>query len=229
MRKQLLDRLNSLSDAKYKEFSQKLSPEVKFIGVRLPALRKLSKQLLKEFGNSLLDYRLTHASFFEEKFIKAYAVGNAPLKLQERFSHIRNFLPHIDGWAINDSFCTMLKDCKDNLEAYFLFIDPLLLSHECYTVRFALVMCNNYYVRTEYADRILKRLVLIDTKEYYVHMALAWLIASLYTYNRDKTLQWLLSSGLDNKTFNKAISKMTESLTTSKEEKEYLKTLKRKA
>ena len=39
------DELEKLKEEKYKEFSEKLLPGIKIIGVRLPILRKLSKKI----------------------------------------------------------------------------------------------------------------------------------------------------------------------------------------
>ena len=206
MEEKILSELKELSEDKYQEFSKKLSPGVTIMGVRLPALRKLSKKLLKEYGSDLLLYPLKENSFFEEKFIYAYAIASVPVPVEKRLLFIRDFLPFLDGWAIVDSFCTMLKDCKTYQ-----------------------VMCNSYFVDERYMNDIFSKLEKADTSSYYVHMAVSWVIASFYCKYKTQTISWLLSSKIEIKTFNKAISKMIESLIPTNEEKAYLKTLKRKA
>ena len=214
MEEKILSELKELSEDKYQEFSKKLSPGVNIMGVRLPALRKLSKKLLKEYGSALLLYHLKENSSFEEKFIYAYALASISIPVEKRLSLIRDFLPYLDGWAIVDSFCTMLKDCKAHQDEYFSFID---------------VMCNSYFVDERYMNDIFSKLEKADTSSYYVHMAVSWVIASFYCKYKTQTISWLLSSKIEIKTFNKAISKMIESLIPTNEEKAYLKTLKRKA
>ena len=226
MEEKILSELKELSEDKYQEFSKKLSPGVNIMGVRLPALRKLSKKLLKEYGSALLLYHLKENSSFEEKFIYAYALASISIPVEKRLSLIRDFLPYLDGWAIVDSFCTMLKDCKAHQDEYFSFIDSLFESNHSFTAR---VMCNSYFVDERYMNDIFSKLEKADTSSYYVHMAVSWVIASFYCKYKTQTISWLLSSKIEIKTFNKAISKMIESLIPTNEEKAYLKTLKRKA
>lgn len=229
MEEKILSELKELSEDKYQEFSKNLSPGVNIMGVRLPALRKLSKKLLKEYGSALLLYHLKENSSFEEKFIYAYALASISIPVEKRLSLIRDFLPYLDGWAIVDSFCTMLKDCKAHQDEYFSFIGSLFESNHSFTARFAIVMCNSYFVDERYMNDIFSKLEKADTSSYYVHMAVSWVIASFYCKYKTQTISWLLSSKIEIKTFNKAISKMIESLIPTNEEKAYLKTLKRKA
>ena len=59
-------------------------------------------------------------------------------------------------------------------------------------------------------------------------MAIAWLLCELMIKYRDLCLNYLTKSKLDDFTINKAIQKMNESFRITKEDKEYLKTLKRR-
>ena len=88
MEEKILSELKELSEDKYQEFSKKLSPGVNIMGVRLPALRKLSKKLLKEYGSALLLYHLKENSSFEEKFIYAYALASISIPVEKRLSLI---------------------------------------------------------------------------------------------------------------------------------------------
>ncbi len=59
-------------------------------------------------------------------------------------------------------------------------------------------------------------------------MAEAWLICELYIKFPKETEKYLKNNKLNNFTQNKAISKIRDSYRISKEEKDYLNTLKRK-
>ena len=81
----------------------------------------------------------------------------------------------------------------------------------------------SYKNNDEYVDKIFKVLdKLYDESEYYVNMAIAWLLCELMIYNRDKTLKYLEHHNLNNFTINKAISKCRDSFRVSKEDKELL-------
>ena len=59
-------------------------------------------------------------------------------------------------------------------------------------------------------------------------MGVAWLIATLYTKNGQSVLDKVNSIVLDDKTYNKALQKITESNYVSKETKEQIRKMKRR-
>ena len=59
-------------------------------------------------------------------------------------------------------------------------------------------------------------------------MAESWLICELYIYYPQETTNFLKTNNLNKFTQNKSISKIRESYRVSKENKDYLTTLKRK-
>lgn len=69
----------------------------------------------------------------------------------------------------------------------------------------------------------------IRTDEYYVNMMTAWLFADSLVYQWDTTIKFLQEQKLDIWTHNKTIQKARESFRITPEQKEYLKTLKRKS
>lgn len=66
VQQKLLAELQSLSEVKYKEFSEKLSPGVAMLGVRNPIVRKLAQKYLKHEDPALLLQPLPLDSAFEE-------------------------------------------------------------------------------------------------------------------------------------------------------------------
>ena len=62
---------------------------------------------------------------------------------------------------------------------------------------------------------------------YYNEMAIAWLLSELLVKYYEKTVNYLKTSKLDKFTFNKGIQKACESFRITKEQKEYLRKLKR--
>ena len=79
-----------------------------------------------------------------------------------------------------------------------------------------------------YIDDLLKIYESIENKAYYVKMAVAWALSVCYIKFPEKTLAFFKENTLDDWVQNKAIQKCRESFRISKEEKEFLNTLKRK-
>ena len=81
----------------------------------------------------------------------------------------------------------------------------------------------------EYIDKVIKNVNKIKSNKYYVQMAIAWLLAESYIKQKEKTTEYLKNNELDNFTHNKAIQKIIDSYRVSEQEKEFVRTLKRKA
>lgn len=64
--------------------------------------------------------------------------------------------------------------------------------------------------------------------EYYVQMAVAWLICDLVVFNPKDTIAFIETCGLDYNILGKAIQKTVESYRISDENKEYVKSLRAK-
>ena len=68
----------------------------------------------------------------------------------------------------------------------------------------------------------------ITPEDYYVKMAVAWAVSVYYVQHPKLTMQYLMKNKLDDFTYNKALQKITESLRVGKEEKEKIRSMKRK-
>ena len=76
----------------------------------------------------------------------------------------------------------------------------------------------------KYADMVCS----VVSDEYYVNMMTAWLFAEALIKQWDTAIKFLQEQKLDTWTHNKTIQKARESFRITTEQKEYLKTLKRK-
>ena len=68
----------------------------------------------------------------------------------------------------------------------------------------------------------------VRSEEYYVNMMIAWYFATALAKQYDTAITYIEGQKLDVWTHNKAIQKARESYRVTPEQKEYLKTLKRK-
>ncbi len=222
------EQLKLQREPKFQQFTASLLPGVEHIlGVRLPALRKMAKQLArgdwKNYLNSALD------DSYEEIMLQGMVLGYAAGNLQEKEPFLRAFLPKIDNWSVCDSTCSTIKLAKEQPEEFWEFIMEYLCSSREYEVRFALVQMLDYYVTPDYLPRVLKAVESVALETYYVQMAQAWAVSICYREFPETTLPFLKENHLNDFTHNKALQKITESLKVPKEEKAYIRTLKRKS
>mgnify|MGYP002627225510 CR=1 FL=1 len=89
-------------------------------------------------------------------------------------------------------------------------------------------MLLDYYIDDGYLNKIYKIIDNNKNTTYYNEMAISWLLSEMLVKYYDETVAYLKKSKLDKFTFNKAIQKARESYRLTEEQKEYLKTMKRK-
>ena len=214
-------------DLKYKEFQQHLVPTVSnLMGVRMPALKKLAKEISKgDWREYLHDGSV---DTYEDIMVRGLVIGNIKSDFEEFTAHIASFVPLIDNWAVCDCVCANLKQTKKYKFRMWDFICQYLQSEREFDLRFAVIMMMNYYLDDpDYIDEILKIYDNIHSEYYYVRMGIAWALSLSFIKYRDKTLAYLRNNNLDTWTHNKAIQKITESFRVTPEDKAMLKELKR--
>lgn len=223
IRKDMMD----LVDEKYKEFHSSLCPNVDdILGVRIPELRKYSKELAKANFREYLDN--AWMEYYEERVIYGLVIGYSKMDIEEKFKYLDVFVPNINSWAVCDVCCSNIKVKKEELEKLWEYILKYINSENEFEVRFSVIMMLDNFINDEYIAKVLDILENINNSKYYVKMAIAWTICDAFIKQKEKTLNFLNETKLDNWTYNKAIQKMCESFRVTNEEKEMLKNMKRK-
>ena len=219
--KSIREELFEKQDLKYKEFHSSLCPNVgKIIGVRVPQLRKMAKEIARTNHEEFLEN--AQDEYYEELVLQGLVIGYTKISIEETFKYLEKFVPKINSWAVCDTTCSNLKITKKHMSKMWVFLEQYINSDKEFEIRFALVMYLNYYLTEDYIDEILQKIDKIANKEYYVQMAIAWLISFAYIKQKDKTEKYLLKNNLDQFTQNKSIQKIRESFRVTKEDKEKL-------
>ena len=94
LREELFDN----QDLKYRDFHARLLPTVSkeiIIGVRVPVLRELAKQVFSENAGNECYYH-------EERMIYGFTLGMKKCSVREHIEDIKSFVPMINNWAICD-------------------------------------------------------------------------------------------------------------------------------
>ena len=87
-------------------------------------------------------------------------------------------------------------------------------------------MMMEHYLGEEFSEEYLELVAGVRSEEYYVNMMIAWYFATALAKQYDATLPYIEEKRLEAWTHNKAIQKAIESNRITKEQKEYLRTLK---
>lgn len=227
MKKTIRDQIFELADEKYKKFHTKLCPtNSSIVGVRIPFLRKLAKEIAK--GDWREYFKTAEDKYYEEIMLQGMVIGYAKVELNERLKLIEKFIPKIDNWGICDSFCNGLKFIKSNKETIWNFIQPYLKSNHEFYIRFGVVVLLDFYIDEDYISCVLDALDEIKHDGYYVKMAVAWAVSVCYIKFPEKTMLYLKNNSLDDFTYNKSLQKITESFRIDAETKSIIRSMKRK-
>ena len=218
------EKLFALQDLNYRQFQAKLMPTVdpeQIIGVRMPALRKLAKEL-KGTAEAEAFLRTLPHRYYDENNLHGLLLC-ARSGYEETVAGLDIFLPHVDNWATCDllsprAFRTHPPQLPGQIRRW-------LDSGETYTVRFGLEMLMSFYLdecfRPEYLDWAAE----VKSEEYYVRMMVAWYFATALAKQYDAALPYLTSRRLEQWTHNKTIQKAVESYRITPEQKDALRAL----
>lgn len=219
-------RLFELADSEYASFQARLTPTVDkdlFIGVRVPNVRKLAKEIykageyedfLKELPHKYYDENMLHGLILSE--FKDYDLC---------VSEIDKFLPYVDNWAVCD---IMSPKCfKKNKDRLMTKIVEWSGSDEVYTSRFGIEMLMSHFLDDDFKKEYLEIPASVHLDDYYSKMMVAWFFATALTKQWDATVPYIELGKLETWTHNKTIQKARESYRITDDQKSYLKTLKK--
>lgn len=214
-------------DENYKKFHSALIPNIdksKIIGVRVPVMRKIAKDFFKQNCYSDFLSELPH-KYYEENCIHAFLIEQTK-NFDLCIKLLDDFLPFVDNWATCD-FITP-KVFKKNTDALLDKIFIWLQSNNVYTIRFAIRMIMNFYLEENFKENYLETVSKINSDEYYVIMMQAWFFATALAKQYNSAVRYLEKDLLPKKVHIKTIQKAVESLRITKEQKDYLRTLRQK-
>ena len=218
------ERLFALQDEKYREFQRSLIPGLpreNIIGIRIPAMRKLAKEFVKEPEAAVFLKQLPH-TYYDENILHALLI--AEIKDYDAcMEAVEAFLPYIDNWAVCDGLSPKVfgKHKAELLEKIRLWIP----SEHIYTCRFGIGMLMRWFLDEDFQPGYLELPAAVRSEEYYVNMMTAWFFATALAKQWDSAITYLEQNRLDPWTHNKTIQKARESYRITTEQKEYLKNI----
>lgn len=224
MKDRIRSRLFELQDLNYREFHSALMPTVqreRVIGVRVPELRALAKELHreKEIKEFLSD--VPH-KYYEENNLHAFIIEGIK-DYNECIFEVNRFLPSVDNWAT----CDMMrpKVFAAHKKELLCEIERWIAADGEYTVRFGIEMLMVHYLDEDFEERFLEMVAGVKREEYYVRMMVAWYFATALAKRYDEAVKYIEERRLDEWTHQKAIQKAADSRRIPETRKKILKSL----
>ena len=224
----ILEEIINNADPAYKSFHQKLIPTVDpecVLGLRAPFAKAIAKKYASTSEGEAFLCNLPH-KYYDENIVHAFMLGKTKCSVEELTEKIDEFLPYVDNWAVCDGLSAHLKNFFKKPDLVYGFVRYCVGSARTYTVRFGLVCLLNYYIDKEHIEDILQICQSIKSDEYYINMAIAWLLSFCLIKEYERTLPLIERCVLPKWVHNKAIQKAKESYRITKEQKDYLNSLK---
>lgn len=226
----ITEQLFHLQDPSYGDFQFKITPTVpreRFIGVRVPELRRFAKKLLKEAKTEEVKAKEVQAflkelphPYFDEDMLHALLICEIN-DYEDCVIALNTFLPYVDNWAVCD---IMNPTCfRKNREKLLDQIRMWSKAEDPYTCRFGLKMLMTYFLEDEFQPEYLEIPASIHRGEYYVNMMIAWFFATALAKQWEATIPYIKQQRLEPWTHNKAIQKSIESRRLSSQQKNDLK------
>ena len=224
LREQLLE----MADPAYRDFNASLIPGIgPSIGIRIPQLRKLAREIARSDAWSDLAND-TECLYHEERMLQGMVIGYARCPIDEKLAYVARFVPKIDNWALCDCFCWKLRTAER--EAMWRFIQPYFHSEAEYDIRFAVVMATANFIDEKHLEALLRHFEAFRHEGYYARMGVAWAVSVCFVKFPERMRAWLADAcPLDDWTYNKALQKVVESFRASDDDKDFVRTLRRRA
>lgn len=213
------------------------------IGVRTPDIRRIVGDILKDAKESGTESHRTIDRFLLESrrkkcfetFETSLIYGLVVARTKGFDDYKRRMTPFIeksDTWAevdvvVGDS--TLFKKLTPEMERWVFGLTEHV--DEPFVIRFGLISLMKYFTAEKYRSKVLDACSSVPKDNYYVRMAVAWLLAELFLHDPKAVADYLKEDicadapHLDVWTHNKAIQKACESFRVSDADKEMLKSL----
>ena len=195
----------------YAAFNQRIvNTKMPVIGVRVPDLRRLARELAPDMSAADISELLTAQNeSFDYVLLCGLLITHARLDDRMAIDLAKQYLPHVDSWAHIDIFVE--KKRRFAGEVWWDFALECLQNEAEFTVRYGVISLMTNFLDESHINQVFAALRNVKHDGYYVKMALAWLYATAAVHFFELTLAELENEHIDAWTRNKAYQKMRES------------------
>ena len=221
----LQQELFALQDKTYREFHSKLMPDTDkeaVIGIRIPVLRKFAKAFAKKAEAREFLQQLPHL-YYEENNLHMMLI-TAEKDYEKCLAEMERFVPYIDNWATCDMPAP--KCFARHKQELLPKVKEWIRSEETYTIRYGIDLLMALYLDEDFQPEYPELAASVTSEEYYVKMVIAWYFATALAKQWDAAIPYIEQRRLSEWVHRKTIRKAVESYRITKEQKDYLRTLK---
>ncbi|MDE6869879.1 MAG: DNA alkylation repair protein [Clostridia bacterium] len=207
--------IRSNSEEKYRSFHSRLTrSNYPINGIRVPILRKYAKEIAK--SKDVTDFLMQKPQCYEQCMLKGLLITHLKLDDKDFFPLLERYIGDIDDWALTDVVCS---DIHRKDETYLAKVREYAKSKDIWFARWGIVaIMVNFFDKDQVIYETVENLI---AKDYYVDMALAWLIQVLAVKNKQVAISLMQSDKVSLQVKKLAVRKIKDSFRISKEDKEY--------
>ena len=192
------------------------------LGVRVPKLRRLAKEILRSDSRDTFLEELPH-TYYEEYLLHAFVL-NEEKDAERTIAELSRLLPFVDNWAVSDalmpkSFRKLPPERLGELSRKWMHA-----AHE-YTKRFGISLLMHYLLPEHFRPEHLMWAKEADDGRYYVEMMVGWYVAEALVTQEETVLLFIEAKVLPEKTERIAIQKALDSRRIAPTMKEHLREL----
>ena len=198
------------------DFSKRVvNTNMQVLGINNPTCKSYAQEIHK--GNFLEFLDKNDFKYYESTLVSAYII-NYIKDIKEKRKYIDKL--YMDNWATVDS---LKFDVKKQEEEFLELSKEYIKSKDTFVRRVGVRILFSY-TSSKYVDEVFKIIEsLYKEKEYYVNMAVAWLLCELMIKNRNKTVEFLKNGKINDFVMHKTVSKCRDSFRISEKDKKMLK------
>ena len=166
-------------DDGYRTFSERLTRihDRPYLGVRLPVLKRLAA------GLDSIDFPV---AYHEDVLLRGFWIARQKLPFAERRKLLEDHLQYLMTWDEADTLAAALRIGKGEKDEAYAFFSSLLSDERVMPRRLGIVtLMSKRALYPEKRSGILEAICRADSSEYYISMAVAWVLSSFYIDSRD--------------------------------------------
>lgn len=175
------------------------------LAIKTKELKEIAKQIYK--GNYLSFLDNMNFDIYETSIIYAYLI----VRIKD-FNILKKYLDtysnNIDNWSCCD---TLKFNIKNNINDYKEIVKEYIASKKTFKRRIGIIILFEFLKQKEidFIFNIINKLK--EEQEYYVNMAIAWLLCECFIKEQNKTIEYLNNNDISTFVKNKMIQKCRDS------------------
>lgn len=182
------------ADPEYLAFNQRIIPGLGLsYGVRFPHLRRMANALARNPEKDGVWKRLAAGESFEERILAGMTVNrltsNGFLPVHVRLLHM---VDRINNWSVCDTMAGGLREWVTcDVGDFLSVLQGFLKDERAWARRFGIVLLLHLREKPWVSQILSITGSFVNEEEYYVQMAVAWLVSMFYFVSPEEVEQWL--------------------------------------